>query len=399
MSRRAKGAGSVKKTGTKYRARKRIDGHDVYGPLRRTKLQAEKDLRKLKVATAIPANEVPTLREYAEVCMQGRYGKKLRTASFETNETIRITHLNPSKLGKMRLDKINRKDCQEFIDQIVVRRLVLDEKGKPQRDEAGNRLFEKVPASAHYVRRIGAFVSKVLSIAYRDPDIGFETISPFVGVELPEVHERRNRTLSPSEAVRLLNPKTRLEAMLLVSMHTGLRRAEVCGLRWEDIQPGFIRVQRSIIRLRDGSLKEDLPKSRTSINEVPLTPEAQSAMESQPRVIVDGKACPYVFATETGSPVDPHNFSRDFRLWKGRNGFPPELRLHDLRGSFVSLLIESGADIRTVQELARHADPRTTMKAYARSRMPVKQEAIEKFRNAMVASESNNLFKREQQEL
>lgn len=387
MSRRAKGAGSVKKTGTKYRARKRIDGHDVYGPLRRTKLQAEKDLRKLKVATAVPASEVPTLREYAEICMQGRYGRKLRTASFETNETVRITHLNPSKLGKMRLDKINRKDCQEFIDQIVVRRLVLDENGKPKRDAAKNRLFEKVPASANYVRRIAAFVSKILSLAYRDPDLGFETISPFVGVELPEVHERHNRTLSPSEAVKLLNPKTRLEAMLLVSMHTGLRRAEVCGLRWEDIHPGFIRVQRSIIRLRDGSLLEDLPKSKTSINEVPLTPEALAAIESQPRVVVDGKASPYVFATETGTPVDPHNFSRDFRIWKKKNSFPPELRLHDLRGSFVSLLIESGADIRTVQELARHADPRTTMKAYARSRMPVKEQALENLRKLIQADQ------------
>lgn len=386
MTRRAKGAGSVRTVGKKHRARKRIDGQDVYGPLRSTRLKAEKDLAKLKAPAAVPVGDIPTLREFAETCMKGRYGKKLRLATFETNETIRTSHLNPSKLGKMQVHKITRRDCQEFVDAITIRKLVFDDDGKPKLDNDGERLFEKVPGSPTYVRRIAAYVSRILSLAYRDPDLELDRINPFNGVELPEVYERENRTLSPQEAVRLLNPKTRLEAMILVAMHTGLRRAEVCGLRWVDVRQGFIRVQRSVIRLRDGSLREDLPKSKTSISEVPLTPEAQAALESQARVIVNGKVSPYVFVTEGGSPVDPHNFSRDFRIWKLKNGFPPELRLHDLRGSFVSLLIESGADIRTVQELARHADPRTTMKAYARSRMPVKEEAIERFRGAMLGA-------------
>ena len=384
--RNAKGAGGVQKVGRKFRARKMIDGRDVYGPLRTTRLKAEKDRAKLKAPAAVPVGDIPTLRDFAETCMLGRYGNKLRTATFETNETIRLTHLNPSRLGKMPVHKIKRRDCQEFVDAITIRKLVLDSDGRPELDRDGERKFERVPGSPTYVRRIAAYVSRILSLAFRDAELELDRINPFVGVELPEVYERENRTLSPQEALRLLNPKTRLEAMILVAMHTGLRRAEVCGLRWEDVREGFIRVQRSVIRLRNGTLVEDLPKSKTSISEVPLTPEAQAALESQARVIANGKASPYVFVTENGSPVDPHNFSRDFRVWKLKNGFPRELRLHDLRGSFVSLLIEAGADIRTVQELARHADPRTTMKAYARSRMPVKEEAITRFRLRMLAS-------------
>src|SRR4051812_36286456 len=75
---------------------------------------------------------------------------------------------------------------------------------------------------------------------------------------------------------------------------------------------------------------------------------------------------------------NPSNLSRDWRVWAKKNGIDSRVRLHDLRGSFISLLIENGADIRTVQELARHSDPRTTMKVYARARQTVKSEAVAK---------------------
>lgn len=110
--------------------------------------------------------------------------------------------------------------------------------------------------------------------------------------------------------------------------------------------------------------------------DVPLTEEAMDAIQSQP------KRGPYVFSVEDGGPVSPSNLSRDWRDWSRKNGLEG-MRLHDLRGSYVSLLIESGADIRTVQELARHADPRTTMKLYARTRKPVKEAAIQRLRSVI----------------
>lgn len=111
--------------------------------------------------------------------------------------------------------------------------------------------------------------------------------------------------------------------------------------------------------------------------------EVMQVIESQPR---RGK---YVFSTVDGKAVSPSNLTRDWRAWAKKHGFEG-MRLHDLRGSFVSLLIESGANIRTVQELARHADPRTTMAAYARSRKPVKDEAVARLRMAIVPNIGNN---------
>jgi site-specific recombinase XerD len=72
-------------------------------------------------------------------------------------------------------------------------------------------------------------------------------------------------------------------------------------------------------------------------------------------------------------------------------GLPAEMRLQDLRGSYVSLLIENGADIRTVMELARHGDVRTTMKAYARSRETVRRDAVEALRKAITVNPEDEL--------
>lgn len=66
------------------------------------------------------------------------------------------------------------------------------------------------------------------------------------------------------------------------------------------------------------------------------------------------------------------------------------MRFHDLRGSYVSLLIENGVDVRSVQKLARHAYPRTTMAAYARSRKSVKEEAVARLRAAIVPNIGHN---------
>ena len=72
---------------------------------------------------------------------------------------------------------------------------------------------------------------------------------------------------------------------------------------------------------------------------------AADAIKLQPK---RGK---FVFTTEKGTPVQPDRFTEDFAELKKTLGLPPETRLQDLRGSFVSLLIETGADLRTVIKL------------------------------------------------
>lgn len=358
--RRSKGGGTVvavvTKHGTRYRARKRAGTETVYGTLRKNKREAEADLLTLGFEQP-ETKEVPTLGEYAKDLLLGKFATghyAWKRTTWETSETIWRLKVQPSPISSLKLDEITRRDVQRFIDS-----------------QAG---------SPSWVRRIGAFVSRVLTEALRDELIESD---PSNGTRYPEVQVRENRTLSPEEAIRLLNPTDRMSAMILLAAHTGMRRGELCGLKWEDVSDERIVIRRSLAAVRGGVL-ETLPKTPESRAIIPLTPEAADTIQSQPR------RSEYVFTTDSGLPINPSNLSRDWKRWCEGNKIDGRMRLHDLRGSFVSLLLESGADIRTVQELARHADSRTTMKVYARSRMDTKVAAVELLRGTITENRVQN---------
>lgn len=193
--------------------------------------------------------------------------------------------------------------------------------------------------------------------------------NPAFGVCYGKLAERDNRVLTPTEALRLLNPNDSVEAIWLVACHTGLRRGELCAMRWENLHDDTYDVTSALSATRDG-LIEDQPKTDVSKSRIPLTPAALEAILSQPRL------GDFIFSQPDGKPIHPNTLSKKWAAWRDAKGLHPNIRLQDLRGSFVSLLLENGVDLRTVQDLVRHADPRTTLRAYARSRMQPKQQGI-----------------------
>jgi len=164
--------------------------------------------------------------------------------------------------------------------------------------------------------------------------------------------------------------------MITVARDTGLRRGEICGLKWTDLhkeeEGSYLIVARQIVRT-EGGIKEETPKTRRSFQrEIVLTPNALAALESQP------KRSEYVFTTESGSPVRPDNFSRDFRFVRKAAGMD-DLKLHGLRSSCISIMLEVGNDVRTVQEMVGHSSSRITQEVYARSRRDLKARAAHLF--------------------
>lgn len=337
--RNGNGRGSVVKIGTLWYARWRIQGEDTYGDGRPDSDDAERDrLAGPPVeAQKVKKRDIPTLQVWAHECMSGRYGDRLAESTYDTNGSIRMKHVEGTAFGKKRLDKITRDDCQRFADGITK-----DKGGKP---------------SPAWMRRVCAFVSRIFALAERE---GYVKSNPMKGVELSEVEERENRVLSPEEASRLLNPQTRTDAIMLVAMMTGMRRGEILRLQWSHIQPTFIQVPGT--------------KNKASRKPVPITSEVRDAIMAQPVRSL------FVFSTDTGKPLSPRNVSRDVAVRRKALGLPATMRLHDLRGTFVSQLMEAGVDLRTVQELARHSDPRTTQGMYARSRTETRVAAIESLR-------------------
>jgi integrase len=139
----------------------------------------------------------------------------------------------------------------------------------------------------------------------------------------------------------------RLYAVWLLSL-LGLRRGEVCGLRWEDITEGTLAVARSRV-LVNGQVKEKCPKSRRSARTLPLfepVPGALKALHKQQAAekLAAGAAYAdsgYVAVDEMGAPLNPERYSDEFeRLCTV--GALPKIRLHDTRATVNSILEQAG---------------------------------------------------------
>jgi integrase len=344
--RNEKGKGSVIRSGRLWYARWRISGVPVYAEQgREEKDEAEQDrLNGPPTTLTKKGKDIPTLRVFAHECNEGRYGQKIADSTLDTNESIRLNQVEPSKLGKIRVDKITFDDCQHFADSI--------------------------DGSPHWVRRVCAYVSVILSMAAgkgylkpkKRPD-GTIYIHPMKGIDLPEIEERENRILAPGETEKLLNPERRIDALMLVALDTGMRKSELLRAQWGDVKQDIIEIRTT---KKKGAKMTKKP--------VPLTAEARAVIMKQPRRSV------FIFSTDSGKPLSPRNVARDFNRRKVQLGMPSETRLQDLRGTFGSLMMEAGADIKTVQTLLRHADSRTTMKMYLRSRQETQHAAVEKLR-------------------
>ena len=145
-------------------------------------------------------------------------------------------------------------------------------------------------------------------------------------------------------------------AIFLTAAFTGLRRGELLGLRWRDVD-----FTGSTIRVRASYAAGRLttPKSG-KVRAVPMAPDVASALArlgDRDRFTGDDD---FVFAGEAGLPLDGDAPSSRYRDALAKAGLRP-LRFHDLRHTFGTRMIAK-ADIRRVQEWMGHADIQTTMK-------------------------------------
>jgi len=143
---------------------------------------------------------------------------------------------------------------------------------------------------------------------------------------------------------------------MLLGAFVGLRLAETCGLRTEDVD-----VIRGIVHPRVQYPAEPL-KTKTSQMSVPIP--ASLAAELSAHVAKYGRH-ESLLTGRDGGQLSPWAVERAMRTARKKiQDLPAGLRYHDLRHYFASLLIASGADVKTVQARLRHVSAKTTLDTY-----------------------------------
>ena len=236
------------------------------------------------------------------------------------------------------------------------------------------------------------YALRILSMALRQavrwqmlPRNVAEVISP------PKAERPEMKTWTPEQVATFLDATQlhRLYAALYLSLMTGMRRGEVLGLKWEDVdfERSRLMVRNNLVEVhRDGvpgkkqvgkstvsSVRIELqtPKTAASRRTVALSAGTLSKLkEHQVRQNGERKVAAeaweengYVFASELGGPTNPNYFYDQFKKLS-REAKLPNIRLHDLRHTAASLMIRRGISPKVVSDRLGHTDPAFTLRVY-----------------------------------
>lgn len=337
-------------------ARKRVV---VYGKT----LQEARDkllnaMQQARSGVPVP-DESWKLGAYLEYWLEHVVRHNRRPATYALYEMNVRLYLAPG-LGTRRLNRLSVAAVQMFLNQRL-------EKGD----------------SVRKVQIMRTVLSAALSRAVRE-----ELIPRNVArlVELPQWQRGSIRPWTADEAKQFLavaQPDPLYAAFVLLILY-GLRRGEVLGLRWADIdfEAGTIQVRQQLQRIQ-GQLILGPVKTRASQRDMPLLDLAREALEGQAAQQAAhradmGSAWPpteLVFTTRTGRPVEPRNLVRSFRRICDGNGLRT-IKLHHLRHVVASLLKDLHVPARDAQVILGHSRVSTTLEIYTNVDERARRDAL-----------------------
>ena len=157
---------------------------------------------------------------------------------------------------------------------------------------------------------------------------------------------------------------------LALLLSCGLRRGEVCGLRWSDLdlRRNLIHVQNQRMRVRGKGLIDSRLKSESSYRDIPIPKMlmealAEAEIVQQAEALLGGQKCPYVLAGPTGRGYDPNRLSRDLQAHFRACGV--RCTVHGLRHTMATIGSAAGVPMRILQALLGHSSYTTTARYYA----------------------------------
>lgn len=205
----------------------------------------------------------------------------------------------------------------------------------------------------------------------------------------PKLQRREMQVLDREERTRMMRlaraaETTPLGLAIELALTTGMRRGEICALRWSDLGDCEVSVNHAI-SLEGGKIYEKDPKTSGSKRTIPLTKRLHAvlrAIEKDARRVAAELGTPfgnpYILGTPDpdSRPYHPTRLTKEFRSFCDLNGF--DCTFHDLRHTFATMMIGNGTDVRTVASYLGHANVALTLNTYAEVDPDAKRAAVER---------------------
>ena len=358
--RRANGEGNLRKRkdgrweGRYTAGRDPETGKAIYkNVLGKTQAEAKAKLKAaIEEAKGLDAAKVGryTVGQWMEVWFEHYAKVKVRPSSHQTYRGYIDNHIKPN-IGKIPLEKLTSLELQKFYKKLL-------EKGRVDRLESKH---QSKGLSAKTVRNIHQIISSAMKLAQEQKLI---STNPADGCALPRLEHREMQTL-PVEQLQSFLREARdsgVFELYYLELATGLRRGELLGLKWEDIdlERGDLRVRRQIARI-NGEVVEAPLKTKNAYRTLPLAEDTIGVLEAQRKKTGSSQ---WVFPSTTGGPISPDSVLHMLHRVLKRAGLP-RIRFHDLRHTFATLALQNGVDVKTVSGMRGHFSAEFTLDTYA----------------------------------
>lgn len=270
-------------------------------------------------------------------------------------------YLKP-QLGEIRLQKLTARDIQQYYTWLM------DEK----------------KLSPNTVIKHHNLLTNTLNAAERQEYI---TKNPMRAVSPPKKRQREAKFYTPEQLGILLDKAvgTRLELPVYICAYLGLRRGELCGLRWSDVDLEHKTITIENTRTQAGKKEIEKGTKTASSTRTLYLPDTlcdmlKAAKENQQACRAEYKNAyddnDYVVVMEDGRPFRPNYLSELFGKFLADNDLP-KIVLHELRHTFASLSNQAGIPAYNIGKALGHSTPATTQKIYTHLLDQTHTQAVE----------------------
>ena len=377
---RANGEGSIRKRSDGRWEGRYTVGYDENGKVKMKnvlgKTQAEvKEKLKEKLEEAkvldVAKSESYTVAEWAALWFEVYAKPNIRERTADYYNRYIIKHIVPC-LGDIKLNKLTGRQIQKMYNDLL--------------DHGRERVSqkEKNPGlSGTYVHGVHVMLHNCLNRAVKERLL---VRNPADDVIVPKIDKKEMKILPPEQVKAYLKAASArgILPLFYLELTSGLRKGEIAALLWSDldVENCTLSVTKQLMSSRDGELKITQPKTATSVRLISLPQETVELLKEEhskhPLNI-------YMFPSpRTGGMYHPDSIVKLHEKILNDAGIE-HLRFHDLRHSFATYALQSGADVKTLSCMLGHYSAGFTLNTYCHATRDMQADAARKIGGFMSA--------------
>lgn len=301
------------------------------------------------------------VKDWLKKWLEEEMSLTLKESTYRMYERTINTYINP-RIGDKKISALTTRDIQEMYND-------LKRNGRVHyHPQKGTEL------AGSSVRSIHMMLHEALDVAVRENII---VKNPTNGTTIPSKEVYNKQVFNEEQLenfMKIIQEDFEWYDFFFLELTTGLRRGEICGLKWCDFdeEKGTLKIERSVVRKENGDILITSTKTYNSDRMILLPPSTKKILSQRER------ESEWIFPRKDNNhlPMKPQTAYHHLKTLLKRAGLPM-IRFHDLRHTFATHALTSGIDAKTLSKMLGHTNASFTIDTYTHVTSDMQKRAAE----------------------